>query len=63
MHKTGIINSHEVLVMPKMPMREDDKDYAVSFAVATDSEGITIIVISCRSIRGKSSTIWFNYGT
>src|SRR6056297_300683 len=43
-HQTGITNSHEVLVMPTIAMREDDKDYAISFAVPTDSDGITIIV-------------------
>lgn len=42
-HQTGIVNSHEVLVMPTIAMREDDKDYAVSFAVPTDSPGIKII--------------------
>lgn len=42
-HQTGIINSHEVLVMPTMSMRPGDEDYAVSFAVPTDSEGIIII--------------------
>ncbi|SKC36264.1 4-hydroxyphenylacetate 3-hydroxylase family protein [Maledivibacter halophilus] len=43
-HQTGITNSHEVLVMPTIAMKDDDKDYAVSFAVPTDSEGITIVV-------------------
>ena len=43
-HQTGIINSHEVIVMPTIAMGEDDKDYAVSFAVPTDSEGIFMIV-------------------
>lgn len=42
-HQTGIVNSHEVLVMPTIAMREGDKDYAVSFAVPTDSPGIKII--------------------
>ena len=42
-HQTGIVNSHEVLVMPTMAMKEEDKDYAVSFAVPTDSPGIKII--------------------
>ena len=31
-HQTGAINSHEILVMPTQTMREEDKDYAVSFA-------------------------------
>jgi len=42
-HQTGIVNSHEVLVMPTIAMRDDDKDYAISFAVSTDSEGIFMI--------------------
>jgi len=43
-HQTGITNSHEVIVMPTMAMRPEDKDYAVSFAVPTDTDGIIIIV-------------------
>lgn len=42
-HQTGSINSHEHLVMPTMAMKEDDKDYAVSFAVPTDADGIFMI--------------------
>ena len=42
-HQTGYINSHEVLVMPTCSMRPGDEDYAVSFAIPTDAEGITII--------------------
>lgn len=44
LHQTGITNSHEVLVMPTIAMGPDDKDYAISFSVPTDSEGIFIIV-------------------
>lgn len=43
-HQTGIINSHEVIVMPTIAMGEDDKDYAVSFAIPVDTEGIYMIV-------------------
>lgn len=43
-HQTGIINSHEVLVMPTQAMKPKDKDYAISFAVPTDTEGIVMIV-------------------
>ena len=43
-HQTGIINSHEVIVMPTIAMGEDDKDYAVSFAVPVDTEGIFMII-------------------
>ena len=43
-HQTGIINSQEVIVMPTVAMGPDDKDYAVSFAVPTDAEGIVMII-------------------
>jgi len=43
-HQTGIINSHEVLVMPTIAMGPDDKDYAVAFSVPTDAEGIFMII-------------------
>ena len=43
-HQTGIINSHEVIVMPTIAMGEADKDYAVSFSVPVDAEGIYMII-------------------
>jgi len=43
-HQTGICNSHEVLVMPTIAMGDEDKDYAVSFSVPVDTEGIIMIV-------------------
>jgi 4-hydroxybutyryl-CoA dehydratase/vinylacetyl-CoA-Delta-isomerase len=43
-HQTGIVNSHEVIVMPTASLREADADYAVSFAVPTDTPGITVIL-------------------
>jgi len=42
-HQTGIINSHEVIVMPTISLRPEDKDYAISFAVPTDTKGIFMI--------------------
>ncbi len=42
-HQTGIVNSHEVLVMPTCAMRPEDKDYAISFAIPTDTEGVFMI--------------------
>ncbi|MGI5850204.1 MAG: 4-hydroxyphenylacetate 3-hydroxylase family protein [Christensenellales bacterium] len=43
MHQTGMVNSHEVLVMPTISLRPEDKDYAISFSVPTDTEGILLI--------------------
>jgi 4-hydroxybutyryl-CoA dehydratase/vinylacetyl-CoA-Delta-isomerase len=43
-HQTGAVNSHEVIVMPTATMREADKDYALSFAVPSDTKGITYVI-------------------
>jgi 4-hydroxybutyryl-CoA dehydratase/vinylacetyl-CoA-Delta-isomerase len=43
-HQTGALNSHEIIVMPTISMREEDKDYAVSFALPSDSDGIVYIM-------------------
>ncbi len=42
-HQTGSINSHWHIVMPTQAMREEDKDFAVSFALPTDAEGLYMI--------------------
>jgi 4-hydroxybutyryl-CoA dehydratase/vinylacetyl-CoA-Delta-isomerase len=43
-HQTGIVNSHEVIVMPTVAMKAEDADYAIAFALPVDTKGITIIV-------------------
>jgi 4-hydroxybutyryl-CoA dehydratase / vinylacetyl-CoA-Delta-isomerase len=43
-HQTGALNSHEILVMPTTAMREGEEDFAVSFAVPADTDGITYIL-------------------
>lgn len=43
-HQTGALNSHEILVMPTMALSsEEDKDYAVCFALPSDSKGLVYI--------------------
>ncbi|MBE0596493.1 MAG: 4-hydroxyphenylacetate 3-hydroxylase family protein [Desulfuromonadales bacterium] len=39
-HQTGIINSHEMLIMPTMAMAEEDVDYAVCCALPTNAPGV-----------------------
>jgi len=58
-HQTGAVNSHEIIVMPTISMREEDKDYAVSFAVPSDTEGITYILgrQSCDTRKLESGTM------
>ena len=43
LHQTGMLNSHEILVMPTLTMRPGEEDWAVCFAVPTDAEGIRYI--------------------
>ena len=42
-HQTGCINSHWMVVMPTMRLKEADKDYAIVGAVPVTAEGITYI--------------------
>ncbi|MCX6028352.1 MAG: 4-hydroxybutyryl-CoA dehydratase [Chloroflexi bacterium] len=43
-HQTGAIFSHEIIAMPTLAMRADDRDYAVAFAVPSDARGIIYIL-------------------
>ena len=42
-HITGAINSHEILTMPTRTMGEGDKEFALSFAIPSDTKGITFV--------------------
>lgn len=42
-HQTGIVNSHEMLIMPTISLREGENDYAVACAVPVDAPGVTMI--------------------
>jgi len=41
-HQTGAVNSHEIIVMPTITMREKDRDFAISFALPSDARGIIL---------------------
>ena len=43
-HQTGAVFSHEVIVMPTLSMRAEDEDYAVSFAIPSDTKGLMYIL-------------------
>ena len=43
-HQTGALFSHEILVMPTLTLREGEKDYAVSFAIPSDSKGLVYVL-------------------
>ena len=42
-HQTGCINSHWIVVMPTMRMREADRDYAVVAAIPVDHPGLSYV--------------------
>lgn len=58
-HQTGAVNSHEIIVMPTIHMREEDKDYALSFALPSDAEGIVYVLgrQSCDTRKLESGTL------
>jgi len=57
-HQTGAVNSHEIIVMPTISMREGDKDYALSFALPSDADGLLYIIgrQSCDTRRLEGET-------
>ena len=43
-HQTGSLSSHEIIVLPTRALRKGDEDYALAFAVPTDSPGLIHVV-------------------
>jgi 4-hydroxybutyryl-CoA dehydratase / vinylacetyl-CoA-Delta-isomerase len=66
-HQTGALNSHEILVMPTTAMREDEGDYAVSFAVPVEAKGITFVLgrqpSDTRRLEGSPIDLGSRYGS
>ena len=58
-HQTGAVNSHEIIIMPTIAMRSGDEDFAVSFALPADAEGISYIMgrQSCDTRKTEAGTI------
>ena len=43
LHQTGMINSHEILVMPNNALKADEKDWAICFAIPLDTPGMIYV--------------------
>jgi len=43
-HQTGATNAHEIIVLPTLAMRDDEKDYAIAFSTPSDSPGVVHII-------------------
>lgn len=43
-HQTGSLSSHEIIVLPTRAMRKGDEDYALAFAIPSDTPGLIHVV-------------------
>ena len=43
-HQTGSLSSHEIIVLPTRALKPGEEDFAVAFAMPTDTEGIIHVV-------------------
>ena len=43
-HQTGSLSSHEIIVIPTRAMSKEDTDYAVAFAIPSDTKGLIHVV-------------------
>jgi 4-hydroxybutyryl-CoA dehydratase/vinylacetyl-CoA-Delta-isomerase len=43
-HQTGMLNSHEILVMPTLALRPGEEDWSICFAVPTDAAGMRYVL-------------------
>jgi len=59
LHITSAPVANEIIVVPTRQMRADEADYAVSFAVPANAEGVTMI---CRPGRGERTPYEFPGG-
>ncbi|SFM46913.1 4-hydroxyphenylacetate 3-hydroxylase family protein [Thermodesulforhabdus norvegica] len=55
-HQTGSLSSHEIIVLPTRALKPGEEDYAVAFAVPTDTKGLIHVVgrstLDLREIEG-----------
>ena len=60
-HQTGAVFSHEIIVMPTLGLRAEEKSYAVAFAIPSDAKGVLHILgrQSCdtRKLEGSSMDV------
>jgi aromatic ring hydroxylase len=56
-HTSQSIAANEIIVLPSRAMREADKDYAVSFAVPVNTEGLKLYSRPVDELEGNSSAI------
>lgn len=43
LHITGGVNAHELIVIPTRALKEEEKEYAVAFAIPADTKGVIFV--------------------
>lgn len=43
-HQTGSLSAHEIIVLPTRAMKPGDEDYAIAFAIPSDTKGLIHVV-------------------
>lgn len=43
-HQTGSLSSHEIIVLPTRALKKEDRDYALAFAIPSDTPGLIHVV-------------------
>lgn len=56
-HTTQSIASDELIILPTRAMREKEKDYAVSFAIPVNTEGLKLIVRPIDEVEGNPGAL------
>jgi 4-hydroxybutyryl-CoA dehydratase / vinylacetyl-CoA-Delta-isomerase len=55
-HQTGSVSSHEIIVLPTRALRKGEEEYAVAFAIPSDTKGLIHVVgrnsLDTREIEG-----------
>ncbi len=59
---TGAPYTHEIIVLPTRAMTENDRDYALSFAVPVDAEGIEMVSRQAGRPNEKEAELSSRYG-
>ncbi len=59
---TGAPYTHEIIVLPTRNMTEKDSDYAVSFAIEVDADGIEMVSREAGRPKDKSAELSSKYG-
>lgn len=52
-HTSVSVNANELVVLPTRALREEDRDYAVAFAIPVDTEGLTLVASPYLATAGK----------